>query len=134
MEEAALLQQCDGQVLLYHLSGPLSFGAAKDMTRRLAGFDTHRILALDFSDVPFMDFTSAKVIDDMIQDTRAAGKAVFLSGLQPSVALLLEKAGVVQSVPRRSPASPGAGRHCRRVVICCWLAILNRPSVSKHVV
>ena len=60
MEEAALLQQCDGQVLLYHLSGPLSFGAAKDMIRRLAGFDTHRILVLDFSDVPFMDFTSAR--------------------------------------------------------------------------
>jgi len=98
-QEKELLRQAEGRVLLYHLSGPLSFGAARDMVRRLAGFDTHQALLLDLTDVPFMDYTTARAIDDIIRDADYAGKQVYLVGMQPPLEKLLHKAGILQTVP-----------------------------------
>jgi len=51
-EETEILKQANGRILLYHLSGPLSFGAAKDMVKRLANYDEYDVLVLDFTAVP----------------------------------------------------------------------------------
>ena len=104
-EESRLLARAGGRVLIYHLSGPLSFGAAKDMVRRLAGQTTHRVLLLDFTAVPFADYTSARAIDDIIRTTRDSGREVWLCGLQQRVGTLLEKTDVLAGVPvaRRCP-------------------------------
>ena len=39
VEEKAALDAGEGRIVLYHLSGPFSFGAAKGMARRLAASD-----------------------------------------------------------------------------------------------
>ena len=98
-QEKDLLRQARGRILLYHLSGPLSFGAARDMVRRLAGFDMHQVLLLDLTDVPFMDYTTARAIDDIIRDASDAGKKVYLVGMQAPLEKLLRKTDILRSIP-----------------------------------
>ncbi len=97
--EAAILEQARGRILLYHMAGPLSFGAAKGMVRQLAAFDEYDVLLLDLTDVPAVDFTSSRALDDMINDARNAGRTVYLVGMQPRVSAFLEKQGILAQVP-----------------------------------
>jgi len=50
--EIAILQEAQGKILLYHVNGPLSFGAARGMVRRLAQFRQFNVLVVDPTDVP----------------------------------------------------------------------------------
>ena len=70
----------DGRVILYHLSGPFSFGAAKGMARRLASGDHYDALVLDLVEVNFIDSSAALALGDAILTARAGGKRVFLVG------------------------------------------------------
>ncbi|MCW8880967.1 MAG: SulP family inorganic anion transporter [Sedimenticola sp.] len=94
-DEKAIMKAAKGDILLYHLAGPMSFGAAKEMSRRLAQFDHYRALVLDLSDVPRVDYTSSRAIDDMIYDAQSTGRQVFLVGGRPQVYHMLEKQGVL---------------------------------------
>ena len=51
-EEAAILAEAKGRILVFHLGGPMSFGAAKGMARRLAQYDEYDVLILDLTDMP----------------------------------------------------------------------------------
>jgi len=97
-EENEILQQANGRILLYHLSGPLSFGAAKDMVKRLATYDEYDVLILDFTAVPLVDYTTSKSIHDMIGDANHTNKSVLLVGMTGQVATLLDRLGVLKSV------------------------------------
>ena len=79
--EKDLFQQANGQILYCQFSGPLSFGAAKGMTRQLAAFDDYQILLLDFIQVPTIDFTSSKAIEDIIHNATDTGRLVYIVGL-----------------------------------------------------
>ncbi|HEY5624424.1 MAG TPA: SulP family inorganic anion transporter, partial [Gammaproteobacteria bacterium] len=50
--EQAEFDRCDDRVLLIHLGGPMTFGAANGLTRRLANIAQHEMVILDLSDVP----------------------------------------------------------------------------------
>lgn len=97
--ERALLAAGGGRILLYHLGGPMSFGAAKDMVRRLAAFDEYDALVLDLSDVPSIDYTTTRSIEDMIQRAQGSGRAVFVTGKTAQVMGMLEKHGVLAQLP-----------------------------------
>ena len=99
-EEADLLEAGRGRVLLFHLGGPMSFGAAKGMARRLAAFDEYDALVLDLSDVPVIDFTTARAIDDMINDARGSGRHVFVAGTRERVRRMLEQQAVLSALPQ----------------------------------
>ncbi|MCF8197531.1 MAG: SulP family inorganic anion transporter [Sulfuritalea sp.] len=94
-EERALLASARGRILLYHLGGPMSFGAAKHMVRRLAEFDGYDALVLDLSDVSSIDYTTTRSIEDMIQRTQGKGRATFLIGGKVKVMALLDTHGVL---------------------------------------
>ena len=95
-EAMTILKAAKGRILLYHLSGPLSFGAAKNMARQLSKIDGHEVMILDMSDVPTIDFTTSVSIEDMILSTQAAGRHVMLSGAQPAVRDILSRRGVFE--------------------------------------
>jgi SulP family sulfate permease len=97
-EEQAIVDAANGQILLYHLEGPMSFSAAKGMARRLASFDQYRALILDLSHVPQVDFTSSRALDDMIHDAQDRGRAAFLVGARPAVKSFLEEQGVLSNL------------------------------------
>lgn len=94
-EESAIIEEADGKILLYHIGGPMSFGAAKGMIRRLSQFEDYDVLVLDLSDVPQIDFTSTKALDEMLNDAWDKGREAFLVSSRPKVSKMLEKQGIV---------------------------------------
>ena len=59
-EEAEIFRAAQGRILLVHLGGPMSFGAAKGMARLLAQFDEYDSLILELTDMPQIDFTASR--------------------------------------------------------------------------
>jgi SulP family sulfate permease len=82
--------------MLFHLSGPMSFSSAKAMVRRHAGTAGYRIMLLDLTEVPNIDFTTTRAIEDIIVDTIDAGRDIFLVGARTAVCDMLEKQDVLR--------------------------------------
>ena len=98
-DEKAALEAGDGRVVLCHLSGPFSFGAAKGMARRLAASDDYDVLVLDLADVPFLDSSASLGLEDAIKQAQGHDKPVFLVGIRPDVDETLKKLGVLDLLP-----------------------------------
>lgn len=94
-EEKQIMEQADGRILLYHLGGPLSFGAARGMVRRISEYDDYAALLLDFTDVPVIDFTSSRAVEDMILDAQDRDRSVYVILRHKRVSNFLEKQGVL---------------------------------------
>jgi SulP family sulfate permease len=101
-QEAEILRNAGGRILLYHFGGPLSFGAAKGMVRRLAAFKEYDVLILDLADVPLVDYTSSRALDDMVNDAKGAGRDVLIAGARPAVEKFLDRQGVFAILKRDS--------------------------------
>lgn len=98
--EREILTEARGQILLFHPGGPMSFGAAKGMARRLAAFDNYDALVIDLTNVPQIDFTSSRALDDMIHDAVDRGRTAFLVGARPKVYDMLLKQDSLRFVPQ----------------------------------
>ena len=98
-QEKAALDAGGGRVVLYHLSGPFSFGAAKGMARRLGASDDYDALVLDLSDVPFLDSSASLGLEDAILQAKHHHKQVYLVGIRPDVAKTLNRLGVLKLLP-----------------------------------
>ncbi len=96
-EESALLDNANGRILYFHISGPMGFAAAKGMARRLVGFDGYDALIIDLSDVPQIDFTSTRALDDIIHDARDSGREVYLTGCRDQICDMLVKQDVIDA-------------------------------------
>jgi sulfate permease, SulP family len=97
--EKTALEAGGGRVILYHLSGPFSFGAAKGMSRRLAAGDEYDVLVLDLREVPFLDSSASLALEDAIKQALAHGKQVFLVGVRPEIEKPLRRLGVLGLLP-----------------------------------
>jgi SulP family sulfate permease len=109
-EEAAVMERNVGKIVLIHVDGPMSFGSAKNMVRRLEtapGLQTFTSCVLDLSDVPMIDGTAALAIDDMLRIIRAHEQHLFFVGMQPHVTEALEGFGVLSHI---RPGHRYAGR------------------------
>ena len=95
-EEKELMAAADGRIMLFHVSGPMGFSAAKAMARRHAGITDYDIMLLDLSDVPMIDFTSARAVEDIIMDTKDAGRQVFLVGAGQKVCEMLKSQKILR--------------------------------------
>lgn len=94
-EEARLFRRCQGRLLLLHLSGLMSFGAANEMTRRFANVATYDVLAIDLLDVPRLDGSAAIALEQIVERASDAGKPVLLIGLSVEVERLLGRMGLL---------------------------------------
>ena len=93
-EESKILDEASGKIMLFHLTGPMSFSSAKAVVRRHASTAGYEIMLLDLTHVPSIDFTTSRALEDILIDTKAAGRRIFLVGAQPQVCDMLEKQGV----------------------------------------
>ncbi|MEX0829838.1 MAG: SulP family inorganic anion transporter, partial [Nitrospirales bacterium] len=101
-EEASVMERNAGKIVLIHVDGPMSFGSAKNMVRRLetiSGLPTFISCVLDLSDVPVIDGTAALAIDDMLRIVRAHKQHLFFVGMQPHVTEAFEGFGVLGHIP-----------------------------------
>ena len=98
-EERALLKAAKGRILMFHLSGPMSFGAAKSISRRLAIVENYEILILDLTTVPRLGVTALLAIETMIKDALAKRRGVFLVGASGQVKHRLQRLDVLKNLP-----------------------------------
>jgi SulP family sulfate permease len=68
------------------------------MARRLSSFDQYDALILDLSDVPVVDFTTCRALEDIIHDAQDAGRQAFLVGPRAQVNAMLIKLGILQQL------------------------------------
>ena len=85
--------------MLFHLGGPLSFGAAKELVRTLAYEEDYRVLLLDLTDVPAIDYSVSRAIEDMIVDTLDQGRTVLVAIPDGDVARMLDRESVLDHLP-----------------------------------
>jgi len=53
-------------------------------------------MLLDLTEVPTIDFTTARALEDIIMDTVSAGRHIFLVGAQPDVCQMLKDQQVLR--------------------------------------
>jgi SulP family sulfate permease len=97
--ENELLCKAQGRILLYHFNGPVSYGAAKGITRKLQQESQFDALILDFSRVPMIDVSTAIAIEDMIVDSQAAQREVYVIGTNDVVHNVLSRMEILSLLP-----------------------------------
>lgn len=120
VEEQRILERNKDRIVMIHVNGPMSFGSAKDMVRRLEsvkGFNTFSSVILDFTLVPAIDGTAALAIEDMLVMVKNHGQHIFFVGMRPPVARVLKGLGVLDQVPpeHRYPIRLDALRHAAHI-------------------
>ena len=117
-EERVCFQQCEGKVLLLHMSGLISFGAATQLTRKLANTDGCRVLIIDLADVPAMDGSAALAVEEIIERATANEQIVVMSGMNYAVARLLSEMGTLDRIrdTHRFPDRLSGIRHAAELI------------------
>ena len=100
-ERTAYDPAADRDVMVYRISGAFFFGA----TAAVSGvFDRigkpPRILVLDFSDVPVVDSTAARSLENVAERLRKSGTLIFIAGASPPVRHSLIRAGLGKPLAR----------------------------------
>ncbi len=103
-DEKALLDRCSGEVMLFRLKGPLSFGAAKGISERMMLVRNYKILILDITDVPRLGVTATLAIEDMMQEAKNNSRKAFVAGANEKVKERLAKFGVEGIIETRKEA------------------------------
>ena len=97
--EQEILDRYTSEIMIYHISGPMNFGAAKGLTRLVAVSADYKMLILDLSDVTFIDTSASLAIEDIMVGARELGLEAILVGLRPGVRKTLERLGVTKVIP-----------------------------------
>ena len=100
-QEAAFGDEALGDVLVYEVSAPFSFGAAEKMEDAVEGAGKlPRVLVLRMQNVGAADATALNALESIIDRIRAAGGAVVLSGSKPQLLKTLLRAGLIGKIGR----------------------------------
>lgn len=95
-EEKQLLKQASGHILLLHLGGPMSFGAAKAISQRMAIVENYDVLILDFTDVPLLGVTASLAIENMVKEAYEKRRNVFIVGASGDVQERLQRLRILE--------------------------------------
>ncbi len=92
-EETQILSRSGGRVMMFDFGGPLSFGAAADLGHhvRSKSGDKVEIIILDFSRVPFVDVSSVRAVETIVEDATDSGKQVYITGMNEFVGRVLRQ-------------------------------------------
>lgn len=92
--EAELVDKAEGKIMLFHLSGPMSFSSAKSVVRRHATISGYEVMLLDLTEVVSVDYTTSRALEDMVVDTITSGRHIILVGANESVVNTLKRYGM----------------------------------------
>ncbi|MGK7903383.1 MAG: SulP family inorganic anion transporter [Hormoscilla sp.] len=101
-EEKEILKQAGGRILLLRLGGPMSFGAAKSISKRMTIVENYEVLILDLSDVPLLGVTASLAIETMVKEACDKGREVFIVGATGKVKTRLQRLEVMDMLPLRN--------------------------------
>ena len=103
-QEQRLLERCGDDLILFHLHGPLSFGAAKGISERMMLVRQYRILLLDITDVPHLGVTASLAIERMVEEAQENNRRVLVTGAKGKVKRRLAQFGIHELVDERLDA------------------------------
>ncbi len=109
LEEQQLLDQAAGNILLLQLGGPMSFGAAKSISRRMAMVRTYQALILDLSEVPSLGVTAALAIESIVRDAIANHRYVWTIAPSDQVQKRLKSLELERYIPSSWTLAPASG-------------------------
>lgn len=76
--EREMLNNANGKVLFFYLSGPMIFSVSKAISRQHSSIADYQVMILDLSDVPMIDVTVGLALENAIKDAQDANCEVFL--------------------------------------------------------
>lgn len=94
-DEARAMDRLGGKALMIRLSGPMSFGAANRLHRRLAGYERYQVLLLDLREVSSADSSATLALENIINNARDDNHTVIVVGLNTAVARSFANLGVL---------------------------------------
>ncbi|WP_171972062.1 SulP family inorganic anion transporter [Vibrio ponticus] len=97
--ERALLDQANGKVLFFYLSGPMIFSVSKAISRQHSSIADYEAMILDLTDVPMIDVTVGLALENAINDALDANCAVYLLCPNKQIWQQLEKFHILDLVP-----------------------------------
>ena len=103
-EEKALMKKAQGRILLLSLGGPMSFGAAKAISRRMSIIEKYDALLLDLTDVPMIGVTAALAIETMVKEALSKKRLVYIVGARGDVSKRLKNLEIIEQLPTQNVA------------------------------
>ena len=94
-DEKMVLDDADGRVAVFEFNGPLSFGAAADLSHRAAEDvdDSTSAIVLDFTALPYIDASGARAIGAIGNFAESAGIDLYTCGLNDESAKVIAAYG-----------------------------------------
>lgn len=92
--QKALLDQANGRVLLFCLTGPMIFGVSKAIAREHNAMTEADVLVMDLSEVPLLGVTASLAIENAIRDAHDKGLQVYVVGASEKILKRLQKLGL----------------------------------------
>lgn len=103
LAEQQILNRAKGRILLFHLGGPMSFGAAKAISGQMSIVEDYDVLILELSEVPYVGVTATLAIENMVKEAYERRRTVYLVGASGIVAERLGKLKILQRVLKQNP-------------------------------
>ncbi|MDV3352404.1 SulP family inorganic anion transporter [Leptolyngbyaceae cyanobacterium CCMR0082] len=79
-EEKRWLDEGNGRVLLFQLSGPMIFGVAKAISREHNAIGEYDAVVFDVNDVPHLGVTASLALESAIEEAVEKGRSVYIVG------------------------------------------------------
>ncbi len=98
-EERRLLDQANGRVLLFYLSGPMIFAVSRAVARQHATVRDNDVMVIDLSDVSMLDVTVSLAIENAIKDQLDVNSTVFVVCTEEHAKELIERLEIDQLLP-----------------------------------
>lgn len=77
-DQRKLLNQAQGKVLFFYLSGAMIFGVSKALARERKNIQNHEVVIIDLSDVSMLDDTITLSLENVIEEAIDLGKSVYV--------------------------------------------------------
>ena len=98
-DEKRWLDEGNGRVLLFQLSGPMIFGVAKAISREHNAIANCDAIVFDLHDVPHLGVTASLALENSIQEAVEKGCHVFIVGAAGQTKRRLAKLKVFNLIP-----------------------------------
>ncbi|MEO0374753.1 MAG: SulP family inorganic anion transporter, partial [Cyanobacteria bacterium P01_A01_bin.17] len=97
--EKRWLDEANGRVLLFQLSGPMIFGVAKAISREHHAIGECDAIVFDLSEVPHMGVTSSLALENAVKEAAESDRSVYIVGAAGQTKRRLEKMKVFSLIP-----------------------------------
>ncbi len=96
--EEQILKHAKGRILLFHLGGPMSFGAAKAISQQMSIVEDYDVLILELNEVPYVGVTATLAIENMVKEAYERRRTVYLVGASGAVEERLRRLKILRRV------------------------------------